>query len=53
MHWGRHLWSRGYFCSTVGSATDPEAANLTDHNDIIGVVDNPPIEESKSHQFHL
>ena len=27
------------------AVTDPEAANLTGHNDIIGVVDNPPIEE--------
>ena len=21
-YWGRHLWSRGYFCSTVGAVTE-------------------------------
>jgi putative transposase len=21
-YWGRHLWSRGYFCATVGAVTE-------------------------------
>ncbi|MBA1336904.1 MAG: hypothetical protein HPY66_3340 [Firmicutes bacterium] len=21
-YWGQHLWSRGYFCATVGSVTE-------------------------------
>jgi len=23
-YWGRHLWSRGYFCSTVGAVTEDQ-----------------------------
>lgn len=23
-YWGRHLWSRGYFCSTVGAVTEEQ-----------------------------
>jgi putative transposase len=21
-YWGQHLWSRGYFCATIGTVTD-------------------------------
>ena len=23
-YWGQHLWSRGYFCRTVGTVTEEE-----------------------------
>jgi putative transposase len=26
-YWGQHLWSRGYFCATVGTVTDEISRN--------------------------
>jgi len=31
--WGRHLWSRGYFVSTVGSVTDEAIAEYIKNQD--------------------
>ena len=32
-HWGRHLWSRGYFCSTVGSVTEEQIKAYIENQD--------------------
>jgi putative transposase len=30
-YWGQHLWSRGYFCSTVGAVTEEIIKNYTEN----------------------
>lgn len=42
-YWGQHLWSRGYFCATVGSVTEEtirryiENQELSSNNDIFKI----------------
>ena len=42
-YWGRHLWSRGYFCSTVGAVTEEQIqqyiANQSDESETFKVWD--------------
>jgi putative transposase len=42
-YWGRHLWSRGYFCSTVGAVTEEQIqqyiANQSDESGTFKVWD--------------
>ena len=51
-HWGRHLWSRGYFCSTVGSVTEEQVkayiANQNDEPDTVKVWDEKDSEDFES-----
>jgi putative transposase len=30
-HWGQHLWARGYFCATVGRATQDMTGEYIEH----------------------
>ncbi len=30
-YWGQHLWSRGYFCATVGSVTEQQIKEYIDN----------------------
>ena len=32
-HWVRHLWSRGYFCSTVGFVTEEQIKAYIENQD--------------------
>ena len=32
-YWGQHLWSRGYFCSTVGAVTEEMIKKYIDEQD--------------------
>ncbi len=32
-YWGQHLWSRGYFCATVGSVTEEQVKNYIEHQE--------------------
>ena len=31
-NWGRHFWSRGYFCATVGQMTEEMIKEYLDHH---------------------
>ena len=31
--WGRHLWNRGYFCSTVGAVTEEQIRRYIEHQE--------------------
>ena len=31
-YWGRHFWSRGYFCATVGEMTEEMIKNYLEHH---------------------
>ncbi len=35
-YWGQHLWSRGYFCGTVGSVTEETIKNYIANQEITG-----------------
>ena len=32
-YWGQHLWSRGYFCATVGAVTDAQIKAYIEHQE--------------------
>jgi putative transposase len=32
-HWGSHLWSRGYFCGTVGAVTEETIKRYIEEQD--------------------
>jgi len=32
-YWGRHMWARGYFCSTVGSVTEAQIREYIERHD--------------------
>jgi putative transposase len=32
-YWGQHLWSRGYFCATVGAVTEEQIKAYIEHQD--------------------
>ncbi len=32
-YWGNHLWSRGYFCATVGSVTEEQVKRYIENQD--------------------
>ena len=32
-YWGRHMWSRGYFCVTVGSVTEEQVKKYIEEQD--------------------
>ena len=32
-YWGQHLWSRGYFCATVGSVTEETVKNYIENQE--------------------
>jgi putative transposase len=32
-YWGQHLWSRGYFCATVGSVTEETIKNYIENQE--------------------
>ena len=34
--WGQHLWSRGYFCATVGSITEETITNYIENQEATG-----------------
>jgi putative transposase len=42
-YWGQHLWSKGYFCATVGAVTEKQVQdyieNQTDENGTFEVWD--------------
>ncbi len=33
-YWGQHMWSRGYFCATVGSVTEETIREYRANQDI-------------------
>ena len=35
-YWGQHLWSRGYFCATVGSVTEETIKNYVANQKVTG-----------------
>ena len=44
-YWGQHLWTRGYFCSTVGTVTEETIRNYVENQSNGGVEDIFKIEE--------
>jgi putative transposase len=32
-YWGQHIWSRGYFCATVGAVTEEQVKAYIEHQD--------------------
>jgi putative transposase len=48
-YWGQHLWSRGYFCSTVGAVTEEMIKKYIDEQDseeaVFHVWDDSKVEE--------
>ena len=48
-YWGQHLWSRGYFCSTVGAVTEEMIKKYIDDQDsedaVFHVWDDSKVEE--------
>ena len=32
-YWGRHMWARGYFCSTVGQVTEQQIREYIERHD--------------------
>ena len=32
-YWGQHVWSRGYFCATVGAVTEEQVKAYIEHQD--------------------
>ena len=32
-YWGRHMWARGYFCSTVGQVTEEQIREYIERHD--------------------
>ena len=32
-YWGQHIWSRGYFCSTVGAVTEEQIKNYIENQE--------------------
>lgn len=35
-YWGQHLWSRGYFCATVGSVDDETIKHYIENQEVSG-----------------
>lgn len=33
-YWGQHLWSRGYFCATVGNVTEETIKNYIENQEV-------------------
>jgi putative transposase len=50
-YWGRHLWSRGYFCATVGAVTEEQIKQYidgqSDDTDSFKVWDEPKHDDSE------
>jgi putative transposase len=50
-YWGRHIWSRGYFCSTVGAVTEDQIKqyieNQSDESGKIIVWDESDLPDSQ------
>ncbi|HUU30103.1 MAG TPA: IS200/IS605 family transposase [archaeon] len=50
-YWGRHLWSRGYFCATVGAVTEEQIKQYidgqSDDTDSFKIWDEPKHDDSE------
>ena len=44
-YWGRHFWSRGYFCVTVGQVTDNMIQEYLEHHFEPNTTDNFQMEQ--------
>ncbi len=44
-YWGQHLWSRGYFCATVGNVTEETIRRYIENQEITGRSDTFRIDE--------
>ncbi|MGL5514540.1 MAG: IS200/IS605 family transposase [Sporomusa sp.] len=44
-YWGQHLWSRGYFCATVGSVTEEIIRRYIENQEINGKDDIFKVDE--------
>jgi putative transposase len=44
-YWGQHLWSRGYFCATVGSVTEETIRHYIENQEVTGEDDVFKVQE--------